>query len=252
MNINNQDDVFPLKWSWIILLLTLPLPILSEYSGLDIWLVNIYYDTATATFPWRHVAWFSAWFHDGLRSALLIVPISLLTLWIMTRISPSTLDNVVPKRWQQPKLLAYLFWATLIGPMIVGLLKAYTTRHCPWSLAMYGGLEPYYDLWSAPLFTLTEAGKCFPGGHASGGYGLLAFVPLMSGVNRWRMLALALFVGSFMGWVRMMQGAHFLSHNLWTAWLCWAGIITCYGIFRPDQQNNDEGGKGCFEVNKHD
>jgi membrane-associated PAP2 superfamily phosphatase len=34
-------------------------------------------------------------------------------------------------------------------------------------------------------------------------------------------LALALAAGSVLGLSQQMRGAHFMSHTLWTAWLCW-------------------------------
>ena len=32
--------------------------------------------------------------------------------------------------------------------------------------------------------------------------------------------------------VQMLRGAHFLSHQLWTLWWCWAVCLAVYGLFR--------------------
>jgi membrane-associated PAP2 superfamily phosphatase len=40
-------------------------------------------------------------------------------------------------------------------------------------------------------------------------------------VARYALLA-ALSAGIILGTARMLQGAHFLSHTLWTLWLAWA------------------------------
>jgi len=33
--------------------------------------------------------------------------------------------------------------------------------------------------------------------------------------------------GFALGLAQQMRGAHFMSHTLWTAWLCWAGSWLC-------------------------
>ena len=38
----------------------------------------------------------------------------------------------------------------------------------------------------------------------------------------------ALLLGGVFSLSRMIQGAHFLSHNLWTALLCW---LICLGLY---------------------
>ncbi len=35
-------------------------------------------------------------------------------------------------------------------------------------------------------------------------------------------------LGFAMGWAQMMRGAHFLSHNLWTAWVIWLVNVVFY------------------------
>ncbi|MDQ8036646.1 MAG: phosphatase PAP2 family protein [Pedobacter sp.] len=218
----------------LALLLTWPLPLLSEYSGLDVWLEDFFFDMASASFPWRQRYWFEALSHGGLRTLLmLLVALNILAL-LLALLAPETLRPILSRRWRQPRLLAYLLLASLSGPLIVGLLKQTTARSCPWDLARYGGQLPYHDLWAEPLFNLAEPGRCFPGGHSSGGFALLALVPLLQGRRRCQAAAFALMLGVLMGWSRMMQGAHFLSHNLWSAWVCWAMVILCYAIIRPD------------------
>ena len=68
------------------------------------------------------------------------------------------------------------------------------------------------------------SGRCFPAGHASTGFafmgGFFALrtqAPGMAGL--W--LAVALAAGLLFGGVQQLRGAHFMSHTLWTAWLCW-------------------------------
>lgn len=241
MSLHVTEAVIPktgnplLRQGLLVLLFTWPLPLLSEYSGLDIWLEDFFFDMASASFPWRQRHWFEALSHGGLRTLLLLlVALNILAL-LLALLAPETLRPILSRRWRQPRLLGYLLLATLSGPIIVGLLKKSTARACPWDLSRYGGQLPYHDFWSTPLFNLAEPGRCFPGGHASGGFALLALVPLLQGRRRCQAAAFALALGMLMGWSRMMQGAHFLSHNLWSAWVCWAMVMACHAMVRPDR-----------------
>ncbi|MDZ4211286.1 MAG: hypothetical protein U1C59_06195, partial [Methylotenera sp.] len=47
------------------------------------------------------------------------------------------------------------------------------------------------------------------------------------------MLVTSLVLGFIMGWAQMMRGAHFLSHNLWTAWVVWMMLFVQYLIWPP-------------------
>jgi hypothetical protein len=67
-------------------------------------------------------------------------------------------------------------------------------------------------------------GHCFPSGHAVAAF---AFLPLYF---QWRserprvavaLLAWVLGLGLLFGWAQLARGAHFPSHTLWSAWLCW-------------------------------
>lgn len=222
-----------LRRGWLALLLLAPLPVLAESSGLDVWLENAYFDPVRHLFPWREVWWFNTFLHDGLRSVMVFVALGVAGLLLLSLAAPHYARPYVPAHFLAPRRLAYLLVAMLAGPLLIGLLKDVTARPCPWSLSMYGGLLPYAGLFDAPLFDWQSPGKCFPGAHASGGFGLLAFVPLLAGPRRLAMLALALGLGLFMGWTRMMQGAHFLSHNLWSAWICWAVTLLSFHFIRP-------------------
>jgi membrane-associated PAP2 superfamily phosphatase len=177
--------------------------------------------------------WFEAITHGGIKTVLLFFLALIIGTLGLSLFAPETLRPVLPASWQQPRLLSYLIIAMLLGPILIGGLKQITARECPWDLARYGGQSAYQALWEQPLFNLAEPGKCFPGGHASGGFSLLALVPLLQGKRRRQAALFALTLGMIMGGSRMMQGAHFLSHNLWSAWICWALVLACYAGIRP-------------------
>lgn len=234
-----MHDAAFLRRAWLALLWLLPLPLLAEASGLDVWLEGVYFDAAQRTFPWRHVWWFNVFLHDGLRTLLVFVVVGVAGLLVLSLLAPEYLSPYVARERLRPRVLVYLLVAMLAGPLVVAMLKQVMVRPCPWSLAMYGGDFAYTSLLAGRVFDWHAAGKCFPGAHASGGFGLLAFVPLLSGRRRWLMLAAAVMLGLFMGWTRMMQGAHFLSHNLWSAWICWAATLVSYHLIHPGVELND-------------
>jgi membrane-associated PAP2 superfamily phosphatase len=67
-------------------------------------------------------------------------------------------------------------------------------------------------------------GHCFPAGHASTGFAFMAAYFCLRqnnapGAMKWLLVAVC--IGFILGISQQMRGAHFMSHTLWTAWLCW-------------------------------
>ncbi|MBC7945755.1 MAG: phosphatase PAP2 family protein [Burkholderiales bacterium] len=111
-------------------------------------------------------------------------------------------------------------------------LKAISNKHCPYDLERYGGFAPYVGLLETPAPGI-QAGRCFPGGHASGGFSLMAafFIWRRRRPQRAYLVLAATFACGFvLGFGRILQGAHFLSHNLCTAWVCWLVAIGLYPV----------------------
>jgi len=102
---------------------------------------------------------------------------------------------------------------------------------CPWDVQDFGGIAPYVSHWAWSVRD-TGPGGCFPAGHASAAFacfgGYFVFRQTSPGVARaW--LAAVVLSGLALGLAQQMRGAHFTSHTLWTAWVCWvvALIIDC-------------------------
>lgn len=123
---------------------------------------------------------------------------------------------------------ADLFWAastTLLCALLVSLVKHASLTSCPWDLALFGGTVPYVSHWQ--WSGDGGPGGCFPAGHASSAFAFLPFYFLVAqasppNVRRARAcLAGVLVAGSILGLAQQLRGAHFMSHTLWTAWLCW-------------------------------
>jgi len=134
-----------------------------------------------------------------------------------------------PARWRERLRLdrrgLWIAVATLATvPALAGLGKNFTNVFCPSEVRRYGGDVPYVKLCSPyPADDHpAQKGHCFPAGHASGGFALLALAWLRpSRRMRFVGLALGLGVGWYMGTYQMLKGAHYLSHTVTTMLLAW-------------------------------
>lgn len=131
---------------------------------------------------------------------------------------------------------------TLLSLAVVTGLKYASTTSCPWDLTEFGGVARYASHWA--LGTLDGGGgKCFPAGHASAGF---AFIGGYFALRRrqpraariW--LACALTAGLALGGAQQVRGAHFLSHTLWTGWLCWTTGWLCDIVAQALQRRRTE------------
>lgn len=127
--------------------------------------------------------------------------------------------------------LAYLSLSLPIATLTVSLFKRLTTADCPWSVIDFGGQHVYqswfYNLWSQ----ITEAGHCFPAGHASSAYmffGLYFFSHHYWPTKSTFILISVITMGLIFGFAQQLRGAHFISHDLTSALICW---LVCWFIW---------------------
>jgi membrane-associated PAP2 superfamily phosphatase len=119
---------------------------------------------------------------------------------------------------------AQLALTVLASVLAVSLIKQSSHTSCPWDLNEFGGVAHYVSHWSWGVRD-GGPGGCFPAGHASaafayvGGYFVLRRVSPPSVARIW--LGVALLVGLALGWSQQLRGAHYMSHTLWSGWVCW-------------------------------
>lgn len=119
---------------------------------------------------------------------------------------------------------AYFFFVSMLCTLSIGFIKSHSSQACPWSMTIPTSTGYIWDF-------SAQDGHCFPGGHASSGFALMTgyFVYLKSNTKRAYFFLISGFILGFtMGWAQMMRGAHFLSHNLWTAWITWFINVVVY------------------------
>jgi membrane-associated PAP2 superfamily phosphatase len=199
-----------------MLLAALALLAVFENTLLDVTLESVFFDPASKRFPGQGQWFFADLLHHGLKSLSLALGVGALAVCgygIRGGIS-----------WLPPRSAWLAGAGMVLIPLLTTGLKQITNRHCPWDVVDFGGYAPYVHLFATTPDDLIQ-GTCFPAGHASAGFVWLVWaVALRATRPRWASAALvgSLLAGALMGYGRMAQGAHFLSHVLWSAWLAWA------------------------------
>lgn len=167
----------------------------------------------------------SDWFmehiaHDGARMLAWLVALGLaLCIWWPV----GALRRLAYERRVQ------LVVAVLLSLLVVTFLKHASTTSCPWDLAEFGGVGHHVSHWALGQAD-GGAGRCFPSGHAGTGFAFLSlYFALRHALPRAARLCLAgvLVAGFALGLAQQLRGAHFMSHTLWTAWLCWTTGWIC-------------------------
>ncbi|MBM0105908.1 phosphatase PAP2 family protein [Steroidobacter sp. S1-65] len=147
-----------------------------------------------------------------------------LSLWAATWLAP---------QWRAARRPAlYFFVSVVLSVGLVGLLKALTNVSCPRELAEFGGAFPYLHLFEHRPVGLGH-GRCFPAAHASSGYSLLAlYFMLRERSARAASIALASAValGLTFGLAQQSRGAHFMSHDMWSAMIVWTVALSLYSF----------------------
>lgn len=194
-----------------------------ETTRLDSIVSGWFFNAASERFPLRYNPAFEIVTHHWAKYLVVLIACAVIATLLMSFVIPVLKDR--------RRLLLFLSLALALAPAAVSWLKAGSPRYCPYDLAEFGGFAQHLSLFDAAPPGLSP-GHCFPSGHASAGFCLLAFY--FAGLELGnRRLALAGLCGGFaagmlLGMTRIAQGAHFLSHNLWSALVCWLVILALY------------------------
>jgi membrane-associated PAP2 superfamily phosphatase len=197
-----------------------------ENTGLDLWVADHWY--AFEGYQWSlRDNWLTyRIIHQDGKEALLGVGLVLAALLVAGYRWPGL------RAWRKP--LGYLLTSMALLPGLVAYSKHFSQAPCPWDMARYGG-EALYRHNLSYGFSAAGAGHCFPAGHASGGFALLAlyFAAYLYARRPVWFLLPGILVGFTFAFGQEARGAHFLSHDLWTMSLCWFGALGLFLLFRP-------------------
>ena len=189
--------------------------LLWELSGGDIMAARLF--GTPLGFALRDHWWLSTVLHDGARQ-LAWVGAAVLAVNVVWPLTPA-----LTRRER-------LWWllATLTGAALVPLIKQMSLTSCPWDLTEFGGRAEHLSHWLQfkPWGVADGAGgRCFPSGHATSAFcffsGSFALRRAYPRAARW-WTAAVLLLGLLLGAVQLARGAHFPSHTLWSAWICFS------------------------------
>jgi membrane-associated PAP2 superfamily phosphatase len=194
-------------------------------SGLDWRVTELFYNAGMNAFPLRDHPFLEIGLHRVVKYAVVLFACVILAAAVWSLFRPWL------AAWR--RVLWYVVAAMALSTASVSALKASTGKHCPYDLEAYGGSAPYVGLFE-PLPAGVPPGRCWPGGHATTGFSLFAlyFAAHWLGHKRaasW-LLGTAAALGFGLGLARVVQGAHFLSHIVWSALVCWLVALALYEV----------------------
>lgn len=230
-----------------------------DLTNLDVLISNQFYDSATHSFVLGHDRVFEKLTHKLPRifpdttGTVSIIGMILSLLWpLLQRIAGgrelALLEGIrlAPAlRWfaEHRRDFFFLVVSIAVTTGVIHYFKSHTSVWCPVETTLYGGIHEKRE-WFQNFQLLRDAGegRCWPGGHASSGFTLLALY-FVARRYRWRFtqpLFLAVLVlGMINGSTRVPQGWHFVSHTFWSGIIVWLTMfwtaLAFYGRERLSQ-----------------
>ncbi len=199
-----------------------------ELTSLDIYIQNLFFKVNTQTWVLnRDDAITKFIFYNGIKKLLILFALTILFSLIFFR------KKELIKKYKHGLIILLL--SSIIVPLFVGSLKAVSNTPCPKNIEYYGGKYPDIKVFESYPKDFVQKGKikCWPAGHASGGFALLAlFFLFKTRKNQILSLIFALSIGWSMGLYKMLIGDHFLSHTIITMLLAWLIILIIAKIFQ--------------------
>ena len=190
---------------------------LFQFTNLDIFIQSFFYDFESKN--WlidKNEPILKLFLYDGLKKAIIIFNVLILIALLFFR------KKQIVQEYKKGLLIVLL--SAIFIPSIIGSLKAITNTPCPCNIVKFGGTYPdikVFDKYPENFIQKSKA-KCWPAGHASGGFALMSlFFLFKTPKNRKIALAIVLVLAWSMGNYKMLLGDHFLSHTIITMLLSW-------------------------------
>lgn len=215
------DGPFLARHLWLPLLFAAAILAVFEFTPLDVALERTWFSLQGGAWALRdHWVTYELAHHWGTRLIILVV-LALVACFAASFRS----GRLRPWRWSLGLSIA----GAVLLPAVCTFLKNQGHVPCPWDIDQFGGVMAYEHTLQALLHG--NAGHCYPAGHSSGGFGLLiiyfAFAPFNPGKRSYLLLP-GLLLGGVFAMAQELRGAHFLSHDLSSAAICWFGGLFLY------------------------
>jgi len=188
-----------------------------EFTPTDMSLQRLFYHSATGRWLWeRDEPVLRFLLYDGIKPLFILFALGLLVALVFYR------RSALVRKYRKGMLIVLL--SLMVVPLVIGTLKATSNVACPKVLTEFGGTVPHvtvFQHYPADRKPATRQ-KCYPAGHASGGFALMSlFFLFHSRRNRIRGLWFGIASGWITGGYKMVIGDHFLSHTVVTMLLAW-------------------------------
>lgn len=191
-------------------------------GDIDVWVQNHFFNPQTC--EWIIVRgerpWLDFVLYDGIKK-LLIIGYSLLLIALIIGYK-----NRWVRKYRREIIIMVL--SGIFVPMTIVALKTLTNVPCPRDWHMYGGEYPHvgvFDPYPANFCQKSRI-RCWPAGHASFGFSLLALIAIArTRRQRYAALIVSLGVAWSMGWYKILKGDHFLSHTLIAMVMGWLIVL---------------------------
>jgi membrane-associated PAP2 superfamily phosphatase len=217
----------PRRWlsaldvSWLRMLLSAVCMLLVfELTPLDVWLADGYF--VGGNFVGKGNWWLDVFSHKWVKWTMILLA---LLVWLRGAGRP------LSPRWRQDQpSLACSRLRHAVGSGHCRRVEAFQRlRIVPGMCCATAARLHTSNCWSGRQSP--SRGAVFRLDMPPAGFALFGFVLLWRGRNRRRAnLAwwFAFTAGFVLGWGQQMRGAHFLSHTLWSAWVCWAVCLLLF------------------------
>jgi membrane-associated PAP2 superfamily phosphatase len=198
------------------LLLAVPLLVLLEHYGWDVAISRQFFDAAAGHFPLSENWWLKQVLHDDAKH--------LAFAFLCAVFIAAAMAHVYRPAFPYRRMLWQLFAAILFSAQAIAYLKHQSYQACPYQLQLFGGGRPYLGIFDA-IPAGYSAGHCWPGGHGATAFSLFGLYFAARDAGRTRLalglLAFVLLFGLALSVTQVVRGMHFVSHQIWTALICW-------------------------------
>jgi len=207
----------PVRHALVTLAMLLVVLAFFELTSVDLWLQSRLYSASTGRWLWdRNEPVTRFLLYDGIKVVYAMFTAGLLAALVLFRRRSAVLAR-------RSGLLIVLLSLVLV-PLAANALKAVTNVACPRALIGFGGRVPYVKLFDRypQAQRRDHRQRCYPAGHASGGFALMSLCYLFGTARRRRN---ALLLGIAAGWItgiyKMIIGDHYLSHTIVSMLMAW-------------------------------
>lgn len=217
-------DVWRWQHLWLPLFVGTVAVLLAHLTAWDHRVSAYFYDGLQARWTYGQSYWADTLLYHAGKRLIAAVALSSLTAWAASFVWPQLCD------WRRPA--SYLLLCMALSTGLVSLGKRSTGIDCPRDLAAYGGPRAEVG-WFEARPVHQPAGRCFPGGHSSGGFSLLAlYFLLIERRPRAARMALTgtLLLGGGFALAQWARGSHAPSHDLASATLAWTVAASVYTV----------------------